>query len=667
MAPRLHWVVSVPFFLRIDMFIRLCKTVRDFGILIKEDQVLDHIDSDNDWYQSVYYYNDEQYANFQRTGTVKGVKDVVANKILFDVDAKGNLQKAQDETRKLITNLQLVGGVKATDMEIYFSGNKGFHVLFKLNNFYSPEELQNIVSNILKGQTFECIDPSVYDCTQILRIAGTKHNETGLYKIPLSFVDMFNLSVDEIKNRAANLDNITEEFNPQTVPETSLPPEWFKFTKVEPQLNMMEYTLDLSEKPKHWKNCKYSLLQGNFKEGERHNALLVLAATCRGLGYDKDTTYYLCKSALKKQATISGQDEFDKSELWNNIIKDSVFKDGWSGGQFSCKTDPWLHKYCENLGSHKCKDRNEDPGTITFMDMGNKFLDYAKNFEQNVIKTGLAELDNNATFLASTLVGLLGQPGAGKTSVGINYLKNTSLNNIPSMFFSLDMGMPIVFAKLVQKETGWSFKRVMEMYKTDPQQRDKMNEIIKEQYKNVGFNFKSGLTVSDIKTNILDHQEITGKAVKLVVVDYLECIAGPYSDTLANTGLIANQLKDLANETNTCVLLLLQTQKHSTPNVSDPLLSLKNVKGSSVLEQSMSSILTLWREGYSPSTVEDDRYISFAIVKNRFGSLWQGDFSWNGATGDIRSLTQEQREHLKQFKQWKKQQAAQSDGGGGWS
>ena len=105
-------------------------------------------------------------------------------------------------------------------------------------------------------------------------------------------------------------------------------------------------------------------------------------------------------------------------------------------------------------------------------------------------------------------------------------------------------------------------------------------------------------------------------------------------------------------------MLLLQTQKHSTPDISDPLLSLKGVKGSSLIEQSCSTILTLWRDGYNPKHVQDDKYISFAVVKNRFGSLWSGDFSWNGLRGDIRELSEEELDSLAEFRERKRQEKA---------
>jgi replicative DNA helicase len=117
--------------------------------------------------------------------------------------------------------------------------------------------------------------------------------------------------------------------------------------------------------------------------------------------------------------------------------------------------------------------------------------------------------------------------------------------------------------------------------------------------------------------------------------------------------MITNQLKDMATEMEVCIILLLQTQKHSTPDISDPLLSMKQIKGSSAIEQNCSVVLTLWREGYNPDFVEDDKYISFALVKNRFGSLWKGDFSWEPVKGQIGSLSEEERDEFEQFKKRK--------------
>jgi hypothetical protein len=627
-------------------YVRLCQGVKDRGILLLEEKIPDYIkDPNKDYYQSIFYYTDGHYEQFKKTGSIKGIKDVLTNKLVFDFDHKEDPDFARQEARSVIYRLTKLG-VKENNIQIYYSGNKGFNVVVELDRWISPLEAQSAATRLTPDLK---LDTSLYDHSQLLRIAGTRHPKSKLFKIPLTTKQFFNDSLSDIQNLATSLDNIKDEFDWGT---DSIPGEYFIPREIKEE-KKQEYTVSLQDKPKHWKNCKWSLLQGNFKSGERHEALLILAATCRGLGYDKETVYYLCKSSLKKQAKLTGQEEFSTDELWTNIIEESVFNDGWQGGQYSCKSDPWLQRYCKSLGEHSCKDKDEEPNSLTPSGMFERFVDYAENFDKNIIKTGLRELDDNVFLPTSTLVGLLGNPGAGKTSKAINYLLHTSLNDIPSMFFSLDMGIPLVYGKLIQKETKTSFKDALALYRSNKEQREKLSDVINDKYRNVGFCFRSGLTVSDMKKIIQDHEEKVAKKVKLVVVDYLECLAGPFSDSTANTGFIANQLKDLANELGICILLLLQTQKHSTPDVSDPLLSLKNVKGSSVIEQNCSVILTMWREGYNPKTVDDDRYVSFAVVKNRFGSLWKGDFHWSGMTGDIRSLTEEQKLLLEDFRERK--------------
>lgn len=632
-------------------FVRLTKGVADKGKLVPVNDIYEYIEDQNkDYYASAYYYNDKHYEDFKQTGTIRGTKDVTTNKIWFDFDSASDPEVAQLETIELIRRLEKFG-IQRKNIEIYFSGNKGFHLVVTLNRYITPDQVASICINKF-GTNLSSLDRAVYDPSRIFRVPGTRHQKSGLYKIPLTYNQLHDYSINQIKNLASSLDNIQEDFEWEIAyPKDEL----FEVEEKKKLTTTMVDPIDFTKKPQQWKNCKWALLQGNFKEGERHNALMVIAATCRGLGYDKETTYYMCKSALKKQASLTGQDEFPKEELYTNIIEQSVFTDNWEGGQYSCQKPGWLQSYCNSLGEHKCKAEKEEPPILKIEEMGPLFSSYAQNFEQNIIKTGINSLDNHVMLCASTLNGLLGQPGAGKTSMSLQYLLNTSTEGINSTFFSLDMGMPIVYAKMVQKLTGVNFKEVLRIFKEDPKKAAALTQQLKELYKNVGFNFRSGLTVPDMKQTILEQEQQRGEKVKLVVIDYLECIAGPYSDQTANTGFIANQLKDLANDLNTCILLLLQTQKHSTPDVSDPLLSLKGVKGSSLIEQSCSTILTLWREGYNPKTIDDDRYISFAIVKNRFGSLWSGDFSWHGVTGDIRELTEEEQEELAEFKSRKQQ------------
>lgn len=608
------------------------------------------LNPNKDYYLSIFKYNDEHKKLAEKSGSVASIKDVVTNTLIWDFDSEKDIEKARRDTLELGKRLVEKYNVDPDIIYCYTSGNKGFHVVVPISKEITPDQFRHAITTIANG--LDTFDASVSDHARILRLEHTKHPKSGLYKIPLHIAEIEELSVEKIKELAKqDRDESLAGFKEGTAIFSD---KLFTLPEKKKETNKSNPESELGTPPKGWKPYKWALAQGMFESGERHQALMVIAATCRSLGYDKEATYYICKSALKKQSARTGQEEFSKEELWNNIIEDSVFSDRWEGGSYSPQNNPWLKAYCEKNGFDT--EEKEEAPCISLDFLTDQFTNYATNFEQNIIKTGIKGLDENVIFSTSTLNGILGQPGSGKTTMALNYLRNTSLAGIPSMFFSLDMGAPLVYAKLVQKATGYSFKKSLELYRTNPKERERISQIIKTEYKNVGFNFKAGLTVTDMLNAVNKQVELTGIKPKLIVIDYLENIAGPYSDATANAGLIANQLKDLANETETCVTLLLQTQKHSTPDVSDPLLSMKQIKGSSVIEQACSTVLTLWREGYNPNTVEDDNYISFAVVKNRFGPLWQGDFSWEPIRGDIKSLSEEQYEELREFRKRKKEQ-----------
>jgi KaiC/GvpD/RAD55 family RecA-like ATPase len=605
-------------------------------------------DPNKDYYISIYKYNEEQKKRVEEKGTISGIRDVTTDILVWDFDSANNPDNARRDVVTLAHRLVDKYSVDPDSIQCYYSGSKGFHVVLYLGDKQvTPEEFKKATTSISEGLT--TFDAVVSDPARVIRMEYTKHPKTGLFKIPLHVSEVDEMDIEAIKNLAkTSREDIEFSAAPVALPEVLFKAPEKKKEPVEVE--------ESTKAPKGWRDYKWSIAQGNFESGERHQALMVLAATCRALGYDKEQTYYMCKSALKKQARRTGQDEFPKEELWENIIEESVFSDRWEGGQYSPKTNPWLKKYCEKMGFDT--EEKEEAPCVDLDTLTNQFTDYATNFEQNIIKTGITELDQNIMFSTSTLNGLLGQPGSGKTTMALNFLLNTSMNGVPSVFLSLDMGAPIVYAKLVQKATGLSFKKALELYRENPTKAKQISDVIKKEYKNVGFNFKSGLTVGDIKNIIQKQSEATGTRPRLLVIDYLECLAGPYSDATANAALIANQLKDLANEEEISILLLLQTQKHSTPDVSDPLLSMKQIKGSSVLEQACSTVLTIWREGYNPNFIDDDKYVSFAVVKNRFGSLWRGDFSWEPIRGTIRSLTEEERDEFEAFKERKKQQRA---------
>lgn len=638
------------------MYYRLLKkTLSDFGTLIPADEsALPHITDKNlDWYLSVYKFNEDQKVEFQQEGSIAGITDVIGECLIFDFDDE-DLEKSRQDTVEVCKRL-IAKGFDEQNILVSFSGGKGFHVQVFIDKTLTPTE-HRAIAEALAGD-LPTFDTKVYNATRILRVVGTKHQETGLYKCPIGFEGLIRCTIDEIKDYAKNINNTSLPLNLST---QILPDEVYALAKQTKLVlvNKDVDDIDFIKKEKGWTNCKWSLVNGNFKNGNRNESVTTIIATCRALNYPKLQAYYKAKGAVQGAFERFGTPKLDKEEIWNSV--EGVYGPRWKGGAYTCKSGdyPWLKKICDELGPNKCK--HDEKVFIELTDLSKNFTRFAIDIEHNKIKTGLDLLDKNVTICTSTLVGLLGAPGSGKTSQLLNILKENSKKGIPSMFFSMDMGMPLVYLKLIQKEFGITHEEAFRIYKHGTkEERKKIDDQIADTYKSVKFCFKAGLDVEEIRSSILEYQESTGRKVKFIGLDYLECIAGPYSDSTANTAIIANKLKDLANETEACVMLLLQTQKHAA-QPDEPLISMKNIKGSSVIEQACSTILTMWREGYSPEYKGKDNYVSIATVKDRLNSLWSEDFHWTGLTGHIRTLTSEECGDLELFRKEKKDKKAQA-------
>jgi len=127
-------------------------------------------DHNKDWYRSLYYYTEEQKNEaeleivdasgrkiLRGTGNKvdkSGKKyptftDIKTNELVFDLDNKVDLDAVKVETVNLFN--RLVGlGIDENTIQLAFSGNKGFTVLVKLNDYYNPSQIKKIAKFSIK-------------------------------------------------------------------------------------------------------------------------------------------------------------------------------------------------------------------------------------------------------------------------------------------------------------------------------------------------------------------------------------------------------------------------------------------------------------------------------------------------------------------------------------
>lgn len=630
-------------------YYRLSNGLSDVGTLIPETENPYNLitNKDKDWYLSLYKYNEQQKktAETEQDGSIRGITDVTTNKLVFDFDDETDIELARKDAVKTYERLK-EKGIDEDAMHVSFSGGKGFSIIVEHDQELTPDEHKAIAKGI--AGDLKTFDTSVYNASRIFRLDYTKHNKTGLYKIPLTVNQFKRLDIETIKKEAKK--NKRQKDFPDKIQLPDLIKELKVVKKAEPKkVEKTTQDLDFSKKPYYLTDVKYALHKGYIPPGKGNVGMMILASTYKHVGFDKTDAYHMLKGVNEKRSEIYGIEMRPNEEIWNEVIN-YVYSPSWKGGTYDGETD-LIKDTCSTFGI------TEKANVVNIGQVRNRFLDFAENINKNVIKTGIEDLDDAVMITTGMMIGALAAPSAGKTSLATKIVENLSKNDQNVLFLSLDMHDNLLYSRLLQRVSGINIeKKLRSKIESDPNydpeysfttdnELNKAFDRVDDLYKNVDFDFTRGCTIESIEENIRMNKSKHGDNLKMVVVDYLEKVRGPFSDATANSGYVASRLSDLASTYDVALLLLLQPQK-SAGDPSEELLSMRKVKGASVIEQDCRVILTLWRPGFNPKDSSRDKFSSIAVVKNNMGPVTQLDFTWDGLKGEFIKLSRSEKDSL---------------------
>lgn len=623
-------------------YIRLCTKLEDKGKLVPKGELDRYINGEYCYY-SLYYYTKEQYDKFKETGSVKNIKDVKTNRLVWDFDSEEDLNKAKNDTVSLINRLNQ-HGLKPEQFSIYFSGSKGFHVEILTDKWFSRKEIEAITFNLSEGLPTN--DSSITDEPQIFRMPFTKHPKSGLYKICLDYDYLCKHSIEDIKY-LAKLD--TNGKDPAS--QIDLPDSIYNLRLIESnpeavQSSSGEYVKgmlpDLSKKPRNLPTEKWILIQGFIAPGKKHDAMLALSAHYRGLGYPKEVTYRLLKGSIELRGRLfPSRPKTDNTELWHNV--EEVYGPGWNGGIYY-KSQALIDN-AKYFGISDF-DLDKEKTLVSIREVSDKFAKYAKNIDKNTVKTGIEVIDKQIRLQTCSHVVLAGCSGSGKTTLCLNILNSLSNSGLNGIFGSMDMNSNLIYQKLIQRVTKLDDSSLYKIYQLDNQERRNIDEKIDQEFKNIKFDFRSGIEVDKLREDLLEAKAKQGDNLKVVILDFINRIRGPYSDETANLSYIAPRLSDLANETETLIISLAQIAR-SKGGPSTPLTDSRVAKGSSAIEESSTVLFGIWRPGYNMGS--DDRYMCMAALKTRMGKEFCEPLYFNGLTSEIRGLTRDEQREYEHF------------------
>lgn len=607
-----------------------------------------------DYYIGIYDYEERHFQHYKVAGSLAGITDVKTRTLIFDFDEnpKKNIdfEDARNSTINTVDRL-LEYKIPIAAIQIYFSGNKGFHIHIDTCHEFTREQFTDIVYSLAYEEPG--FDTRIVDQQRLIRIPLTYNAGTEKRKIPITFDELRSLDIDSLYKKA----NFSlTEINPELIalfdsynrnaalPEAILQLKWRKKEKENSPNGEAEVGghLNLENKPNWIDGPRYALQEGFFVEGQRNTAFMILAAFYRNQGFDADQALALLKITAEKQSKRYDVEQFSDWDLENNIIG-FVFSDRWNGGVYSKEHELLKEKEIQfNLTPQK------DGGTqlVTISDIFNTLLEEATNLESYRITTGIAPIDEKVVLVKGMAFGLLGSPGSGKTSVINQITKHMTLSGKTVLYESLDMQRSMQALKFLNQaidEEGNPYfshpKNMVQLHqfiKENPERFKEITQKAQRGFENIYFNYMVSC-VEDIIKRLQAFTNQHGKGPDIVVIDYLEKIRGPANDPLRDINHIIPRITDAAKEFKTCIAVLLQPQKSSDGrNLEiDRPLTMRNIKGSSIIEQDLRVIFSIWRPG---ALAGDDRFMEMAVVKNNMGPQSKFQFSWDGPRGIIKPL-----------------------------
>lgn len=268
----------------------------------------------------------------------------------LDFDDKDNFDNAREDAIYAVSYLKIVFGISPNDLKIYFSGNKGVHIIVpkeilnvepnkKLNYIYKA--IAKKIQSFIKNNT---LDMQVYDNKRMFRIPNSMHETSRLYKISLSYNELRTMPCENIKSLAMHrrkYNTVKPNLNTNICTSSKMY-SWFvenyeKILDIKPTI-----TKHTNKKINYTPPCIEALINNGPCTGSRNNVTAILASFYKSRGYDVD-------SAIDE---ITEWNSISSSPLSEREIKATIYSMYRTDKSFGCTT---IRNYYDECKNSKCK------------------------------------------------------------------------------------------------------------------------------------------------------------------------------------------------------------------------------------------------------------------------------------------------------------------------
>lgn len=500
-------------------------------------------------YASIYRFNDwiVQYDSLADLGN-----DVwfYSDYLVFDLDSSDSLQPAYNDAVKLVKALNDMGA----GCEVYFSGNKGFHVLVPTCQFaYEPTTDEGILKRMAEqiGSRLPTFDPSIYNKTRIFRTPNSVNNKSGLYKIPVPNILM--QTIPDILESATS--PVKHEY-PDPWDYNKVPILCRLYDQAKTKVNRIIQAVEPKESFGDW---------GIIKENVLTNYNTTLYGMCRD--FAKHGIYERDMLLIAKWWNKSHIDPMDEKALATTV------KSAYSKGVNHMVVDDSVFNFAYNSKKALAAVRQ-----------------VYQNWNQNVVRCGYQFFDEYTLgFFKEEVIFIIARPRNFKTAILSNILQGISVNTgRPCIFFSQEQGVEALTVRHIQKA---EHKTQMEVLKAIKGNED--FPIFESEFKNVFVVGLSSLNTDKVLSIIDKFLEEYG-ALGGIGFDYLSLFEGCANDT-ARTARMATELKTRIAKAAGCpTFCLVQAKRDYEGEEGNIEIDLTAGKDSSSIEDSGDYVIGMW-------------------------------------------------------------------------
>ena len=256
--------------------------------------------------------------------------------------------------------------------------------------------------------------------------------------------------------------------------------------------------------------------------------------------------------------------------------------------------------------------------------------------------TGFRDLDKMTLGLQNgDLILVAGRPSMGKTAFGLSIAASFIENNIPSVFYSLEMSSRSVMYRIISILSKVELKRIFqakELTDSDFEKIGKAVELIE----------KSNFFIDD--TSALSPSEILSRSRKLkreqpelglIVIDYLQLMRADQSNPsrVNEISEISRATKALAKELDIPVIALSQLNRASETRTNKvPILA--DMRDSGALEQDADLVIFPFRPEFHEPTPENKGIARIIVAKHRNGETGESLLHWAARYTSFENLAQ---------------------------